>query len=39
MGDYSQKVRDIAGQMNVLAKMASDDNTKRMGLHLFDKSY
>ena len=34
----SGKIREMAGHLNVLARMARDDNTKAMGLHLFDSA-
>eukprot|EP00096_Caligus_rogercresseyi_P011466 TRINITY_DN450_c0_g1_i1.p1 TRINITY_DN450_c0_g1~~TRINITY_DN450_c0_g1_i1.p1 ORF type:complete len:226 (-),score=39.05 TRINITY_DN450_c0_g1_i1:151-828(-) len=38
MEDYSEKIRDLAGKLNILAKIARNDKTKYMGFHLFDKS-
>jgi len=35
---YTQNIRDLAGHLNIIGKMAKDDKTKKMGLHLFDKS-
>jgi len=35
---YTEKIRDIAGYLNILGKIAKNDQTKRMGLHLFDQS-
>lgn len=35
---YTQNIRDLAGHLNIIGKMAKDDKTKRMGLHLFDNS-
>jgi hypothetical protein len=29
-------IRHMAGHLNVLAKMARNDKTRAMGLHLFD---
>jgi len=38
MEKYTQNIRDLAGHLNIIGKMAKDDKTKRMGLHLFDSS-
>merc|ERR1712212_1056548 len=38
MGDYHTDVRLISGQLNVLGKMAKHQNSRNMGLHLFDKN-
>nr|ACO15165.1 Ferritin light chain, oocyte isoform [Caligus clemensi] len=38
MEDYSDRIRDLAGKLNVLARIARNDKTKFMGFHLFDKS-
>jgi hypothetical protein len=35
---YTSEIRDMAGRLNLLAKMARNDNTRAMGLHLFDQS-
>lgn len=36
--DYYADIRVVSGQLNVLGRMAKDDNTRAMGLHLFDES-
>merc|ERR1712212_688770 len=38
MEDYHKDVRLISGQLNVLGKMAKHQNSRNMGLHLFDKN-
>lgn len=35
---YTQNIRDLAGHLNIMGKMAKDEKTKKMGLHLFDNS-
>jgi len=35
---YTQNIRDLAGHLNIIGRMAKDDKTKKMGLHLFDNS-
>lgn len=35
--DYYTDIRHISGQLNVLGRIAKHDNTRAMGLHLFDK--
>jgi len=35
---YTQNIRDLAGYLNIMGKMAKDEKTKKMGLHLFDTS-
>ena len=34
---YESSIHEVAGALNVLAKIARKDNTSAMGLHLFDK--
>ena len=34
---YYQDIRKMSGQLNVLGKIAKDDNSRSLGLHLFDK--
>nr|ADD38162.1 Ferritin light chain, oocyte isoform [Lepeophtheirus salmonis] len=36
--DYTERIRDLAGKLNILGKIARNDKTKYMGFHLFDKS-
>ena len=36
--EYYQDIRAVAGQLNVLGKIAKEDNSRAMGLHLFDKA-
>merc|ERR1711988_41519 len=38
MEDYQKDVRLVSGQLNVLGKMAKHQNSRNMGLHLFDKN-
>ncbi len=35
--DYSSEIREMSGRLNLLAKIARSDNTRSMGLHLFDQ--
>merc|ERR1712029_184615 len=35
---YTQNIRELAGHLNIMGKMAKDEKTKKMGLHLFDTS-
>jgi len=35
---YTKNIRDLAGYLNIMGRMAKDDKTKKMGLHLFDNS-
>merc|ERR1712051_973105 len=36
--DYQSDIRLMSGQLNVLGKMAKHQNSRNMGLHLFDKN-
>jgi len=38
LAGYQEKIRDVAGYLNILGKIAKNDKTMRMGLHLFDQS-
>jgi len=38
LAGYTEKIRDVAGYLNILGKIAKNDKTMRMGLHLFDQS-
>ncbi len=35
--DYSGEIREMAGYLNILAKIARSDNTRSMGLYFFDQ--
>merc|ERR1711997_197562 len=39
MEQYQRDIHQTSGQLNVLGKMAKFQNTRNMGLHLFDKKY
>ncbi len=34
--DYYGEIRKVSGLLNTLGKIAKHDNTRAMGLHLFD---
>ena len=36
ISSYADDIRSITGNLNLLAKMTTNDKTKAMGLHLFD---
>jgi len=38
MEKYTENIRSLAGYLNIMGKMAKDEKTKKMGLHLFDRS-
>jgi len=35
---YTKNIRDLAGYLNIMGRMAKDEKTRKMGLHLFDNS-
>lgn len=35
--EYYTDIRTVSGHLNVLGRIAKDDNSRAMGLHLFDK--
>ncbi|TRY77030.1 hypothetical protein TCAL_13205 [Tigriopus californicus] len=37
LASYTSEIRETVGQLNLLAKIARDDKTRAMGLHLFDQ--
>ncbi len=36
LSHYTDEIRETAGMVNVLAKIARNDNTRALGLHIFD---
>ena len=34
---YTDDIRELAGHVNLLAKIVKNDNTKGLGLHLYDE--
>lgn len=38
LAGYTEKIREVAGHLNILGKIAKNDKTMRMGLHLYDQS-
>ena len=34
---YTDDIRELAGHVNLLAKIVKNDNTKGLGLHLYDQ--
>ena len=36
--DYYTDIRQVSGQLNIMGSIAKNDNTRAMGLHLFDNS-
>ena len=38
MEEYHQEIRQVSGHLNVLGRMAKEDSSRAMALHLFDSS-
>ena len=36
--DYYKEIREVSGHLNVLGKIAKEDNSRGLGLHLYDQS-
>lgn len=36
--EYHQEIRQVSGHLNVLGRMAKEDSSRAMALHLFDNT-